>query len=776
MYNYSENIYYNPTTPRTSYHTLSSNHLLLAPSQTSSTNEKKNDAEYWNDRNHLLNSHVQNNKYHIENVEDNNNDTESITSSTSNISISSSYAVEIPAIPSPFLADIIDDKNDVLAFTPLPKKRIKKPKKPTSPNDTAEESPLSKRKRNIVVKDIFETPQKIVNYDVHLDDMFFAHQLNDAEKLKDRRVFDEKHKIYPVWTIAKRQNLIEQTPYRKSIGTDIRKIKPIKHVSKNRHIVHRSSMEEAMFHDVNKPREVDGRTPLYLAAMKGHTKSVRLLYHFGADINQRVKGKYSWEYGKTPLYIAVEKGHLLTAKALIKLGAKTNLPDHRGRTPLYAAAESGQEEMVHLLVHFGGAYVNSEGNEGESPMYAAAVNGHVNTLIELLDMGADVNHQRHDGWSPLHAAARAGNALCARKLCDYGADVNIATIGHRTPLAVAESLDRDYSIIYKHVIKILKSFGAVTEPIYLQMRKACAEGKSKKVLELIRHYNADVNYTRQDGVSPIWIAAQNGHYDCVKVLIDHNADVHQATLYGDTALTIALQEGHFKVARVLRELGANGWNFAHIACEDGDADKIRKLAKLTGDEYVDFNRPDDDGWSPAHVAVDNHNYDALLALSSIGADLNQPDIIIKGKQTPLDLAKYKSVIDGVEKWKPIVDLLKEFSFMETRGTKNERAEKMAAYVIQRIYRLHRKFVTNKMMLEKKYAEKKCKNSNFDGRKDSIFIAPLNRQKIMKYEPINEILDINHEHLKEETKNFSGTPRKEKKICKNKFKEKYGIVD
>ena len=46
------------------------------------------------------------------------------------------------------------------------------------------------------------------------------------------------------------------------------------------------------------------------------------------------------------------------------------------------------------------------------------------------------------------------------------------------------------------------------------------------------------------------------------------------------------------------------------------------------------------------------------------------------------------------------------------------------------------------------------------RKDSIFIAPLNRQKLMKYEPINEILDINHEHLKEETKNFSGTPRKE----------------
>ena len=762
--------------------------LVSSPSQIPSNyDNNNNNIEFWNNRSHM--NTLQRNPNNSNNYYYNDDDNESVSSNTTTTSIASSYAVEIPEIPSPFIADVIDDKNHVLAFTPLPKQRIKRPKKPSSPsNNNNNESPLSKRnKRNILVKDIFTTPSKIVNYDLHVDDMFFSHHINDPEKLKEREIFEKKHKIWPVWTIAKRHNLIEETPYRKLIGSDIRKIKPVKHTTRKRHIVHRSNMEEALFHDVNKPRLIDGRTPLYLAAMEGHTKSVRCLYHYGAKINQRIRGKYSWEYGKSPLYIAAEKGHLLTAKAIIKLDAKIDLPDHRGRTPLYAAAETGQEHMVHLLVHFGGADVNSEGNEGESPLFAAALNGHFKVVVELLDMGADVNHQRHDGWSPVHAAAYGGHILCIRKLCDYGANVNVATVGHRTALAIAENKAADLLFtneaeIRKGVVKILQAYGAVATPVYVQMRKACEKGDSKKILELIHVNHADVNLTRQDGVSPIWIAAQHGHYDCIKALIDNGANVHQATLYGDTALTIAMQEGHFQIARTLREMGANGWNYAHIACEDGDADLIYKLSKLTGDEYVDLNRPDDDGWSPAHVAVNNHNYEALLALSSVGADLNQPDLIIKGKQTPLDIAKYKSCVEGVDKWKSIVDLLKEFSFMETRETEEKRAEKMAAYVIQRIYRLHRRFVASQMKLEKQMEEKRTTKSvikkEIGSNENWKFIAPLNKKKDFRYEPINEILDISHDHLTVETKNFAGTPRKkgEKIVYQNKFKEKYGIVD
>ena len=677
-------------------------------------------------------------------------------SSSPSTSSERKFAVEIPKIPSPFIADVIDDPTSILAFTPLPKMLIQSPQKPQKQNRPPE-SPLMRRMKRVVVSDIFQTPKKIVNYHTEPKAMFFQHHVNDEEKLKIRDVFEAKYKIYPVLDIARRHNLVEETPYRKLIGRDIRKIKPVKHVPRKRHIVLRTRSEKDLFHNINQPRQEDGRTPLYLAAMQGHTKSVRLFYHYGADVNLRVRGKFSWEYGKSPLYIASENGHLLTVKALLKFGAKVDLPDHRGRTPIYAAAESGQAHMVHLLVHFGGSDVNHHGNEGESPLFAAALNGHVDTVLELLTMGAEVNSQRHDGWSPIHAASYNGHLLVVRKLIDFGANVNIATMGHRTPLSLAERQDNEFSKKFKGVIKILKVHGALSQPTYILMRNACTEGNIHKLRELILDNNADVNYTRQDGVSPIWIASQNGHYDCVKMLIDNGANVHQATLYGDTALNIAQQEGHFKIARVLRELGANGWNYAHIACEDGDATRIQELAKLSGDEYVDLDRPDDDGWSPAHVAVEHHQYEALLALSSVGADVNQPDLLTKGKRTPLDIAIYKGIIEGLDKWKAIIDFLRKCALLETEKTASKRKEKMAAYIIQRYYRLHKQFMTNMDMLNMKQAGRKAKRNP---QADLTYVSPEDRIKI-RPEPIDEILRIDHSYLKQETRNFSGTPKKKR---------------
>ena len=651
------------------------------------------------------------------------------------------FTVEIPEIPSPFIADVIDDPTSILAFTPLPAKLIQSPPKPSKQSSRLQ-SPLMRRMKRVVVKDIFETPQKIVNYSAEPKTMFFQHHVNDEEKLKRKEVFKRKHKIYPLLSIARRHNLVEETPYRKIIGQDIRKISPVKHVPRKRHVVLRNKSEKDVFHNINQPRQEDGRTPLYLAAMKGHTKSVRLFYFYGADVNLRVRGKFSWEYGKSPLYIAAEKGHLLTVKALLKLGAKVDLPDHRGRTPIYAAAESGQAHMVHLLVHFGGSNVNHYGNEGESPLFAAALNGHVDTVFELLKMGANVNSQRHDGWSPIHAASHNGHLLVVQKLIDFGANVNVATVGHRTPLSLAQCKDHKFSKKFKGVIKILKAHGALSQPTYILMRNACAEGNAHKLHELIRFNNADVNLTRQDGVSPIWIASQNGHYDCVKILIENGANVHQATVYGDTALDIALQEGHFKIVRVLRELGANGWNYAHIACEDGDADRIRELAKLSGDEYVDFDRPDDDGWSPAHVAVENHKYEALRALSSVGADVNQPDLLTKGKRTPLDIAIYKGIVEGQDKWKPIIIFLRQCTLMETQKTAAKRAEKMAAYVIQRHYRKHKVFLATVGMLKGK--ESDTKNTRKQ-ESDLTYIPPKDRIK-KRPEPIDDLLRIDHSYL------------------------------
>lgn len=57
--------------------------------------------------------------------------------------------------------------------------------------------------------------------------------------------------------------------------------------------------------------------------------------------------------------------------------------------------------------------------------------------------------------------------------------------------------------------------------------------------------------------TPLMEAAQEGHLDLVKYLLDAQADVHAQTQTGDTALTYACENGHTDVADLLLQFGAD---------------------------------------------------------------------------------------------------------------------------------------------------------------------------------------------------------------------------
>lgn len=52
-------------------------------------------------------------------------------------------------------------------------------------------------------------------------------------------------------------------------------------------------------------------------------------------------------------------------------------------------------------------------------------------------------------------------------------------------------------------------------------------------------------------------AAQEGHLDLVRYLLESAADVHAQTQTGDTALTYACENGHTDVADLLLQFGAD---------------------------------------------------------------------------------------------------------------------------------------------------------------------------------------------------------------------------
>lgn len=57
--------------------------------------------------------------------------------------------------------------------------------------------------------------------------------------------------------------------------------------------------------------------------------------------------------------------------------------------------------------------------------------------------------------------------------------------------------------------------------------------------------------------TPLMEAAQEGHLDLVRYLLEVNADVHTQTQTGDTALTYACENGHTDVAELLLQYGAD---------------------------------------------------------------------------------------------------------------------------------------------------------------------------------------------------------------------------
>lgn len=81
---------------------------------------------------------------------------------------------------------------------------------------------------------------------------------------------------------------------------------------------------------------------------------------------------------------------------------------------------------------------------------------------------------------------------------------------------------------------------------------ACCGGFLEVADYLIKH-GADIELGAS---TPLMEAAQEGHLDLVKFLLDNKADVHTQTQTGDTALTYACENGHTDVAEVLLHFGA----------------------------------------------------------------------------------------------------------------------------------------------------------------------------------------------------------------------------
>jgi cytohesin len=108
-------------------------------------------------------------------------------------------------------------------------------------------------------------------------------------------------------------------------------------------------------------RNLNGWTPLDVAASNGDKEMAELLIAKGADVN-----------GGVALHVAARHGYKHVAEFLIAKGADINAKSKDGDTPIYLAAWKGHKDVVELLIAHG-ADVNIRGGDvmGSTPLKVA---------------------------------------------------------------------------------------------------------------------------------------------------------------------------------------------------------------------------------------------------------------------------------------------------------------------------------------------------------------------------------------------------------------------
>ena len=158
----------------------------------------------------------------------------------------------------------------------------------------------------------------------------------------------------------------------------------------------------------NDHQNQNGKTPIHIAAMNGHSEVVKLLaiYTDHDAKNNVIQGNAGW----TPMQLAAMNGCTEVVKVLANLSKEPNAPQYGGWTPIQLAAENGHTEVVKILAAQC-KIPNAPGHGGWTPIQLASENGHTDVVKVLVNFTENPNAPGgNDGRSPIRLAVENGHS------------------------------------------------------------------------------------------------------------------------------------------------------------------------------------------------------------------------------------------------------------------------------------------------------------------------------------------------------------------------------
>ncbi|XRA97454.1 receptor-interacting serine-threonine kinase [Pycnococcus provasolii] len=219
--------------------------------------------------------------------------------------------------------------------------------------------------------------------------------------------------------------------------------------------------------DCNKP-DLEEVAPIHIAAREGYDECLRILIRAKATVDGADNS------GHTPIMHAVRNGHVACLKMLIDAGGIS-----RGSTPWDNSVAGNASVVMRIAV----------GKNQPECLRMLIVDAGISAdiLLPTLFKPKAGPPGQHMYMTPLHLAVLVGGRVkCIEILINAGANVNISCSDkRRTPMHVA------------------------------------AFNGDATLMQMLIDAGADVNAKDGEGATPMKYAAQNGHKECVKLIIPH---------------------------------------------------------------------------------------------------------------------------------------------------------------------------------------------------------------------------------------------------------------
>ncbi len=327
-----------------------------------------------------------------------------------------------------------------------------------------------------------------------------------------------------------------------------------------------------------------------LSIVRGKTEALESLLRHGAKL----------QAGSTSLlHLAARNGRTEIAELLLRKGAKADLADGDGLTPLAVALMNRQLETAKSLVSKGVAIdpvsacglgrldilkkttlnlsnrspeLQEKGHHVILPyLHCAAANNQAETVDYLLAIRVPADSEFPVGSTALYYAVLAQSLPCVKLLVAHGAKVHSSpTIyGSNDPFSTICKYHSDLIIVTYLLDHHAANVNMPLDNDQNVLHIAC-DNKDEKLAQLLVERAIDINKRRlgrgsgingcigpQDfSDTPLHIAAREGSFNIVKLLVEHNARLSEMDDYGFSPIDYAIKKNHKEIVEYLRSKGA----------------------------------------------------------------------------------------------------------------------------------------------------------------------------------------------------------------------------